>query len=115
MGCDAAFLCNLVSEISSDFSVGGCPIWCFRGSKYVSDNFPDKRFVTRHNCNPFDYQWSYSLDPLGGYLQLSYRLTLFTIDTEMGPKYASLYRQSLTCLQLSYESKFLIPGDTLPC
>ena len=51
-------------------------------------------FLTRHNCNPFDYQWSYCIDPLDGYVQLSFLFTLFIIDTEMGPKYASLHIQS---------------------
>ena len=38
-------------------------------------------FLKRDNCNPFDYQRSYSLDPLGGYMQLSYLFILLTIDT----------------------------------
>ena len=36
-------------------------------------------FLTRHNCNPFDCQWSFSLDPLDGYLQLSYLSTLLLL------------------------------------
>ena len=36
-------------------------------------------FPTRHNCNPFDYQWSYSLDPLDGYVQLFYLFTLLIL------------------------------------
>ena len=31
------------SRVLFDFSVDGCPFLCFRGSKYLSNNFPDKR------------------------------------------------------------------------
>ena len=70
-------------------------------------------FLTRHNCNPFDCQWSYSLDPLGSYQQLPYLFTIFTTDTyHMGSKYVSIVYKVLTCLQLSQECKFVIPRDT---
>ena len=70
-------------------------------------------FFTRHNCKPFDYQWSYSLDPLDGCLQLSYLFNLLTIDTLYA--YIHYMYKVLTCLRLSEAGKFLIPGDTFSC
>ena len=70
-------------------------------------------FLTRHNCNPFDCQWSYSLDPLDSYLQLPYLFTIFTADPyQMGSKYVSIVYKVLNCLRLSQEGKFVIPRDT---
>ena len=70
-------------------------------------------FLTRHNCNPFDCQWSYSLDPLDSYQQLPYLFPIFTSDTyHMGSKYVSIVYKVLTSLQLSQEGKFVIPRDT---
>ena len=70
-------------------------------------------FLTRHNCNPFDRQWSYSLDLLDGYLQVSYLFTLLLLVlikcvlSMLHCKY-----KILTCLRLSEESKFVIPRHT---
>ena len=78
--CDVAFLYNFVSQNSFEFSVDGCPSFGVSGVLNMFLTISQIcGFLTRHNCNPFDCQWSYSLDPLDGYLQLSH---LFTLSTD---------------------------------
>ena len=76
--CDVAVLYNLVSVVSFDFFVRDV-LFAVSGVLNMSLTISQiSGFLARHNCN---YPWSYSPDPLDGYLPLPHLFTLLTIDT----------------------------------